>query len=290
MQAITAWPGLGAAAGAAGQRSVAGAVGPGERRGPGGQRTCSTWPARGNARRRTRSGSAPASTSSPRWLDKPALPRPARPARAGGPAAGRLGQPRAAAVHDHPGNAMHGQGATPTVSGTRPSALVYADVDMNLLDGSAIWLQSMTQALVAAGCAVTLVLKAPGPHRPAHRAAARRRGGHHPQPARRTAPAGTHRRQPDRRPGRRRARRRRRRPPPRPGGAPRPGAGLRRRPRRRLRRAAVVLPDRRPAGHPRGDPEGRRGPHRDREGLPLPALPDRGAALLPRRQRRGRLR
>jgi glycosyltransferase involved in cell wall biosynthesis len=46
------------------------------------------------------------------------------------------------------------------VAGTRPSALVYADVDMNLLDGSAIWLQSMTQALVAAGCAVTLVLKA----------------------------------------------------------------------------------------------------------------------------------
>ncbi len=46
------------------------------------------------------------------------------------------------------------------MSGTRPSALVYADVDMNLLDGSAIWLQSMAQALVAAGCAVTLVLKA----------------------------------------------------------------------------------------------------------------------------------
>jgi glycosyltransferase involved in cell wall biosynthesis len=55
---------------------------------------------------------------------------------------------------------MDEQGATPTVAGTRPSALVYADVDMNLLDGSAIWLQSMTQALVAAGCAVTLVLKA----------------------------------------------------------------------------------------------------------------------------------
>jgi len=46
------------------------------------------------------------------------------------------------------------------VAGTRPSALVYADVDMNLLDGSAIWLQSMTQALAAAGCTVTLVLKA----------------------------------------------------------------------------------------------------------------------------------
>jgi glycosyltransferase involved in cell wall biosynthesis len=56
---------------------------------------------------------------------------------------------------------MHGQGATPTVAGTRPTALVYGDVDMNLLDGSAIWLQSVTQALVAAGCAVTLVLKAP---------------------------------------------------------------------------------------------------------------------------------
>jgi glycosyltransferase involved in cell wall biosynthesis len=46
------------------------------------------------------------------------------------------------------------------VAGTRPTALVYADVDMNLLDGSAIWLQSVTQALVAAGCTVTLVLKA----------------------------------------------------------------------------------------------------------------------------------
>jgi glycosyltransferase involved in cell wall biosynthesis len=48
-----------------------------------------------------------------------------------------------------------------SVAVTRPRALVYGDVDMNLLDGSAIWLQSVTQALVAAGCAVTLVLKAP---------------------------------------------------------------------------------------------------------------------------------
>ena len=47
------------------------------------------------------------------------------------------------------------------MSGSRPTALVYGDVDLNLLDGSAIWLQSVTQALVAAGCAVTLVLKAP---------------------------------------------------------------------------------------------------------------------------------
>jgi hypothetical protein len=47
------------------------------------------------------------------------------------------------------------------LTGSRPSALVYGDVDLNLLDGSAIWLQSVTQALVAAGCAVTLVLKAP---------------------------------------------------------------------------------------------------------------------------------
>src|ERR1700676_1959226 len=44
---------------------------------------------------------------------------------------------------------------------SRPSALVYGDVDLNLLDGSAIWLQSVTQALLAAGGAVTLVLKAP---------------------------------------------------------------------------------------------------------------------------------
>jgi glycosyltransferase involved in cell wall biosynthesis len=42
-----------------------------------------------------------------------------------------------------------------------PRALVYGDVDLNLIDGSAIWLQGVTQALVTAGCAVTLVLKAP---------------------------------------------------------------------------------------------------------------------------------
>src|ERR1700747_2018089 len=47
------------------------------------------------------------------------------------------------------------------LAGSRPSALVYGDVDMNLLDGSAIWVQGVTQALVTAGCAVTLVLKAP---------------------------------------------------------------------------------------------------------------------------------
>ncbi len=47
------------------------------------------------------------------------------------------------------------------MGGAQPSALVYGDVDLNLLDGSAIWLQSVTQALVAAGCAVTVVLKAP---------------------------------------------------------------------------------------------------------------------------------
>ena len=40
-------------------------------------------------------------------------------------------------------------------------ALVYGDIDLNLIDGSAIWLQSVTQALAAAGCEVTLVLKAP---------------------------------------------------------------------------------------------------------------------------------
>ena len=47
------------------------------------------------------------------------------------------------------------------MAGPRPRALVYGDVDLNLIDGSAIWVQGVTQALVAAGCAVTLVLKAP---------------------------------------------------------------------------------------------------------------------------------
>ena len=42
-----------------------------------------------------------------------------------------------------------------------PRALVYGDVDLNLIDGSAIWAQGMVQALARAGCAVTLVLKAP---------------------------------------------------------------------------------------------------------------------------------
>src|ERR1035441_3461711 len=40
-------------------------------------------------------------------------------------------------------------------------ALVYGDIDLNLIEGSAIWLQSVTQALARSGCAVTLVLKAP---------------------------------------------------------------------------------------------------------------------------------
>jgi glycosyltransferase involved in cell wall biosynthesis len=41
------------------------------------------------------------------------------------------------------------------------SALVYGDVNLNLIDGSAIWVQSVVLALARAGCAVTLVLKAP---------------------------------------------------------------------------------------------------------------------------------
>jgi glycosyltransferase involved in cell wall biosynthesis len=41
------------------------------------------------------------------------------------------------------------------------SALVYGDVDLNLIDGSAIWVQSTVQALARAGCRVTLVVKSP---------------------------------------------------------------------------------------------------------------------------------
>ncbi|OIJ64779.1 glycosyltransferase [Streptomyces mangrovisoli] len=40
-------------------------------------------------------------------------------------------------------------------------ALVYGDVDLNLIDGSAVWAQSTVQALSAAGCEVRLVLKSP---------------------------------------------------------------------------------------------------------------------------------
>ncbi|SNT56931.1 Glycosyltransferase involved in cell wall bisynthesis [Actinomadura meyerae] len=43
----------------------------------------------------------------------------------------------------------------------RPRALVYGDVDLNIIDGSAIWAQAIVQALACAGCAATLVLKAP---------------------------------------------------------------------------------------------------------------------------------
>jgi len=50
---------------------------------------------------------------------------------------------------------------TPPLAGTRPlHALVYGDVNLNLVDGSAIWVQSMAQALVATGVRVTLLLKA----------------------------------------------------------------------------------------------------------------------------------
>jgi glycosyltransferase involved in cell wall biosynthesis len=45
--------------------------------------------------------------------------------------------------------------------GNRVRALVYGDVDLNLIDGSAIWAQAMVQALHKAGVEVTLVLKAP---------------------------------------------------------------------------------------------------------------------------------
>ncbi|MGW1799284.1 glycosyltransferase [Streptomyces sp. NPDC001984] len=40
-------------------------------------------------------------------------------------------------------------------------AIVYGDVDLNLIDGSAVWAQSTVQALSLAGCETRLVLKAP---------------------------------------------------------------------------------------------------------------------------------
>ncbi|MGI5233055.1 glycosyltransferase [Actinoallomurus sp. CA-142502] len=50
---------------------------------------------------------------------------------------------------------------TTTAKGNRVRALVYGDVDLNIIDGSAIWAQAMVQALREAGVEVTLVLKAP---------------------------------------------------------------------------------------------------------------------------------
>src|SRR5947209_12834988 len=52
------------------------------------------------------------------------------------------------------------EGAAASAARSR-SALVYGDVNLNLIDGSAVWVQSMVLALTRAGCAVTLVLKAP---------------------------------------------------------------------------------------------------------------------------------
>ncbi|MEJ8671977.1 hypothetical protein WKI71_37340 [Streptomyces sp. MS1.AVA.1] len=40
-------------------------------------------------------------------------------------------------------------------------ALVYGDVDLNLIDGSAVWAQSTVQALSRAGCDARLLLKSP---------------------------------------------------------------------------------------------------------------------------------
>ena len=54
--------------------------------------------------------------------------------------------------------------STPEVSqsGTSPPrALLYGDMDLNIIDGSTVWVQSMAELLARAGCAVTLVLKSP---------------------------------------------------------------------------------------------------------------------------------
>ena len=40
-------------------------------------------------------------------------------------------------------------------------ALVYGDVNLNIIDGSAIWVASMAEALAGAGAEVTVLLKAP---------------------------------------------------------------------------------------------------------------------------------
>ena len=73
------------------------------------------------------------------------------------------------------------------------SALVYGDVNLNLIDGSAVWVQSMVLALARAGCTVTLVLKAPVQTDRLLTPLEARAGGHHPA-ARRGAARRRHQR------------------------------------------------------------------------------------------------
>jgi glycosyltransferase involved in cell wall biosynthesis len=47
------------------------------------------------------------------------------------------------------------------VKSTSIRALVYGDANLNVIDGSSVWVQGAVQALAAAGCDVTLLVKAP---------------------------------------------------------------------------------------------------------------------------------
>ena len=165
-------------------------------------------------------------------------------------------------------------------------ALVYGDIDLNLIDGSAIWLQSVTQALARAGCAVTLVLKAPvrtsrliAPLLAEPGITVRRPFEEHlveglegvRVPVRAAAAAGLLARLDAEQPTR-------------PGGAARPRGDLGGDQGRGVRRAAMAVPDRCPAVRPRPNAGSRRRAGNDRLGRPLPAVPDRGAPLLSRGQ------
>ena len=168
-------------------------------------------------------------------------------------------------------------------TGGRPArrALVYGDVDLNLIDGSAIWATSVVEVLARAGCEVTLLLKArvrtdrliaplealPGVHIVRPFEDGRVRGSAEKLDRRRAAAVmadldaeerfdvvvvrgfGLI-------------------------GAVVAGA--------RFDGRTVVVPDRRPAVGRRDHPAGHRPAVGDRPGLALRAVPDRGAALVPR--------
>ncbi|GAA1773164.1 glycosyltransferase family 4 protein [Streptomonospora arabica] len=68
---------------------------------------------------------------------------------------------RASGVGDAQGPRADRTGGAASERPRKLRALVYGDVDLNIIDGSAIWAQSMTQGLAAAGCEATLLLKAP---------------------------------------------------------------------------------------------------------------------------------
>src|SRR5699024_1725575 len=118
------------------------------------------WPAPPCSDRvgRPRSGTAAAAACSP-WGRRPAPAGPPGPTDPPTPPPTRLPSVDRGEFRCRQGHSKASEGKI--VRTPAPRALLYGDVDLNIIDGSAIWAQSMAQALAAAGCEVTVLLKAP---------------------------------------------------------------------------------------------------------------------------------